>query len=113
MFIYAAMLTDKYDLPVVTLVLVMLAEQADEATRARARELILEETDERKRGDLLATAVAVASRFLSETFCGDSLRRRWNRCAVRVSSKIGLRKAQSEDDCKGFSRGGDWRWSPF
>jgi len=119
LFVYAALLTEKYDGPVVTLVLyldrrvsevpteyvvqlgdevmnrftyrvlklwdyeeeirsgqyrelapllVMLVEQPDEATLARERELILEEPDERKRGALLATAVAVASRYFERDF---------------------------------------------
>ncbi len=118
-FIYSAGLTDKYDLPVVTLVLylerrasaapteyavefagtvtnrftyrvlrlwdyeerirsgqlrelapllVMWAEPADAATLAVERALILQEPDEKKRGDLLATAVTVASRYFDRGF---------------------------------------------
>jgi len=48
--------------------LVMLVSQPDETLLAEERTLILQEADEQKRADLLAAAVAVASRYFATDF---------------------------------------------
>jgi len=48
--------------------LVMLVDEPDEAVLREERALILEETDDKKRADLLAVAVAVAGRHFDKAF---------------------------------------------
>ena len=87
--------------------LVMLAQEKTEADLHREKALILQESNPRKRADLLATAVMIASRYFESGY-GNFSKRRWNTCVSQVLLPIGLRKPRqkpvSGDSSKGNSR---------